>query len=261
MTLLNEADAIYLGDTAADRVYLGSTLVWEPEAVSVGPPVTSGLNVWLDASQLALADGAAVSPWPDLSGGGRDGAIVGSPAPVLRANALNGKPVVRMKPNEGRVRGNTGLVGSLPGYNFSLFYVGRMVGPTVGRIFSALYPATNFLTGFHSSGVDIAFDGTFIGSPAGYPGGLPTPWKQYGHTGLHDGATYTSYFYVNGSLVGTAAGPGGLQSGWNLSGYEATGVSETCDGEVAEMLIYNRKLTDPERISVEGYLRTKWGLP
>lgn len=38
MALLNEADAVYLGTAAADRVYLGSTMVWEPSASGLQPP-------------------------------------------------------------------------------------------------------------------------------------------------------------------------------------------------------------------------------
>ena len=35
MPLINEADNIYVGSTPADKVYLGTTLVWPP---AVTPP-------------------------------------------------------------------------------------------------------------------------------------------------------------------------------------------------------------------------------
>lgn len=57
---LDLADAVYLGTAAADRVYLGSTLVWEPAA---GDP---NLLVHYDFS----GSGTTV---PDMSGNGYDG--------------------------------------------------------------------------------------------------------------------------------------------------------------------------------------------
>ena len=38
MTLFNEADAIFVGDVAADRVYAGANLVWEKEAAGLTYP-------------------------------------------------------------------------------------------------------------------------------------------------------------------------------------------------------------------------------
>lgn len=54
MTLLNTADKVYIGDTAADRVYLGANLVWEPPAVGIVAPVFR--NNWLStyASRPAM---------------------------------------------------------------------------------------------------------------------------------------------------------------------------------------------------------------
>ena len=32
------------------------------------------------------------------------------------------------------------------------------------------------------------------------------------------------------------------------------------DGEIGEIIIFNRKLSDSERAQIEGYLRSKWGI-
>jgi len=263
MTLLNEADAVYVGDLEADRVYAGASLVWEKTGGAWLPTALAGLTVWLDASQLALADGAAVTSWPDLSGQHNDGAIVGTPLPVVRANALNGKAVVRTKINEGRVRGNTGIQLSglpAPGYNYTIIYVSRMVTGG-GRVFAGAYPEyTNFLVGYHQTNYDVAYDGAFRGSVVAIPS-WPTPWRMYTYTASHDGTIYEWVFNVDGVLKDTGIGSGaGLHNRYHLSGYSQTGVEETCDSEVAEVLIYNRRLADAERIQAEGYLRTKWGL-
>jgi hypothetical protein len=245
-------------DAATGALYKAGAQVWEPPRVAAFDPTRiAGLEVWLDASQLALADGAAVTSWPDLSGAGHPGAIVGTPAPVVRANAVKGQRVVRFKPNEGRVRGNTDLVGALGPYNFTLVYVSRMVGPTVGRIQAGQYPEVNFLIGSHTSGQDCMYAEGWVRNADPW-GALPAPWRLYGGAASHNGAAYDVRFYRDGVLSGTAASGGGMGTHYNLSGYSVTGTEETCDCEVAEMVIYDRKLSDAERVQVEDYLRGKW---
>lgn len=260
MTLLKDATRLYLGVQPVGAVYSGAAKAWP---LAFDPHSLGGLTVWLDASQLALADGAAISPWPDLSGAGNHGTITGTPPPTLRTNALNSKAVARFRPNEGMLRGNSGIGSSglpAPYYNYTIVYVTRTVGPTVGRAFSGLYPWTNFLVGFHSSGMDTAYDGSGFLVPASAYGALPTAWKLYGMTGSNGGSGGTDVFYSNGAALGSAGGGTGLQDRYNLSGYDATGTMESCDFEVAELLIYNRPLADAERQQVEAYLRDKWGL-
>lgn len=52
---LDDALAVHVGGTSATRVYLGSTLIWEPGAADPGlPPVTSGL-LWSTAASIDFA--------------------------------------------------------------------------------------------------------------------------------------------------------------------------------------------------------------
>ena len=257
MTTVIPGQRIYAGATEAGALLKEDELVW-PSA-GFDPVALGGLMVWLDASQLGLADGAAVSPWPDLSGTSHHGTIVGTPAPKVRTNTLNGLPVVRFTINEGRVRGNNGLVSGLPTFNFTLVYVARMVGPSIGRIFAGSYPSVNFLVGYHTSAYDSMYDNAWVNTGVPWPA-LPTPWKMHGADASHDGTNYLSRFLINGVVSGTITAGTGLAQGYNLSGYDITGTPETCDCEVAELVIYNHKLTDPERVEVEEYLRAKWGL-
>jgi hypothetical protein len=258
MALINVADKIYLGSTAVSAVYAGTVKVWP-----VDPKSIAGLTVWLDASQLGLANGAAVSPWPDMSGLGNNGAIVGTPPPTVRTNALNGMPVVRFTANQGMVRGNTSLLSSglpNPGNNFTVIYVARWVGPAAGRILGAIYPAPNCLVGFHNAGLDSFYDNGWIGSyVAGYS--LPSPWVKYGYTGNHNGTNYFGTAYKNGLVFGTkTTASDGFQANYALSGLDASTGSESSDAEVAEFVMYNRTLTGAERITVETYFSNKWGV-
>jgi hypothetical protein len=227
------------------------------ESFAFSPASLPGLAVWLDAAQLGLADGAAVAAWPNL---GSDAALVptmlGTPLPVLKAGLLNGKPVVRFQTGMGGLRGRTSVM-----QDYTLIYVGRvwLLPYSSGRLYSGAYPESgNFLLGYHVSfGMDCMYDEAEVGSGV-FP--VTTDWRMYGA----DGNTVSGYQarkFVDGVLSGAHVGGTGIRGYYNLSGYSLTTASETGDFDVAELLIYNRQLADAERISVENYLRTKWGLP
>jgi len=258
MPLLKDATAVKLGTTAVGAVYLGATKVWPTAFV---PTQLAGLTLWLDASQLALADGAALASWPDLSGGGHHGNIVGTPGPTVRANALKGQRVIRFSKDQGRVRGVHGVYtgATLSPYNFTLAYITRLWGPNVGRAYSSIYPSSgNVVVGFHSSAQDSCYLEGWISTGTGWTGS-PGTWKLYSLTARHDGTTYVPRFFLDGVLKGgPAGGSGSIGSEYALSGYDATGLSETMDCEVAELVMYNRELPDADRQTVEGYLRSKW---
>jgi hypothetical protein len=57
MTLLNAADALFLGDAAVDRVYLGATQVWPADA----PP--SAFATWGDTEGATLTDSGRTLTW------------------------------------------------------------------------------------------------------------------------------------------------------------------------------------------------------
>lgn len=252
MPILNTADKLYVGGTAATAVYLGDTKVWPLKSSEFSPSSLSGLAVWLDAVDV----GMITTQWPDKSGLGNHGTVVGPSAPIVRTNALNGLPVVGFSVSQGRVRGHSPVTNE-----FTLVYLTRMVGPTPGRIFTVTYPPNNCLVGWHISGGDACFDDAWIRSPTYAAGGpYPSPWRMYGFD-MSLTPLRHQQFYIDGVMSGEQSNVGqGFGGTYHLSGYDAVGDNETCDCEVAEMVIYNRKLTDVERQQVETYLRTKWGL-
>lgn len=223
--------------------------------VDVNKPTipTANLTVWLDAASLSLADGAGVDPWPNL-GSGSPGNITGTPAPTVRANALNGKPVVRFTFDEGRIRG-TGLCPN-GSYDLTVIYVARMVGPHLGRCFTNTYPDKNYLVGMHTSLDEWLFDNGAGSTGVGW--NAPHPWKLYENVSSE--TPRESRFFVNGIDKGFTGSSAGHDTRWNISGYDAVGNQETCDCEVAELITYDRPLSDTERIQVETYLKDKWGI-
>jgi hypothetical protein len=218
------------------------------------PKSITGLAVWLDASQLGLADGAAVSSWPNLNGA--NPTVIGTPVMTLKAGASpNGKPAVRFSANQGALRGAWATNPDA----YTIMYVVRRWGAGTGRAFTAQYPPSNFIVGFHSSGQNLAYNnGVFIyGANNTWPSTPPDPWKLYGA----DSTVGTDFrFFIDGVYNGGNAGsPGGLTGGWALSGYaDASDPTETMDCDIGELVIYDHRLTLLERTQVENYLLSKW---
>lgn len=257
MPLLNEADALYVGDQPVIKVYAGDVQVWPSAGWS--PADLAGLAIWLDASQLALANGAYVDTWPNLA----VPALVGTninPAPnrpVVRTNALNGLPVVTFATFNGLRWASTGI-----DLNWTVAYVGRATGAGIGRIVSSLYTPSNLLIGYWNGFENIAYVEGFLNPDARRA--QTTNWNLFSATGEGVPGNATAWLYDDGAFQsggqpGNANG-GGWKGYFNLNGY-APGSEETFGCEVAEAVFYDRRLTDVERIQVEDYLRTKWGLP
>ena len=242
-----------------------SSHAWTTEAAGVAgivftPDMLTGLAVWLDASQLGLADGASVAVWSDLSGANNHGNVVaGSFAPpTLKANVLRGLPVVRFVTQGGKVRGTCPTVTT----NLTVVYLVRRWGPTAGRAFTVTYPGSasyNFLVGYHTSSADWMYDNGNVNPPLGWVGDQqnpPTAWRLYGADATST-PVYKSRFFIDGVQTGVDWGGGqGMGGTYNLSGYADT--EETMDCDIAEFILYDRKLTDVERIKVENYMREKW---
>jgi hypothetical protein len=258
MTELNRADRLYIGGELASAAFVGSVKVWP---MIFRPIDISGCVVWLDASKITVANGAAVNGWTNLGSGPQPATFL-SPAPTLRTNALNGLPVVKITKGQGTFRfTGTGIT-----KDWTVIYVARRWRNTIGRILAAQYVAatnTNLLIGFWNQYMDVAYtEGWVSGDPAS--GGSATTWKMY--SADSNTAAATPRLFSNGVLIGTyptppLAGAPPSPATWNGTlclGHHDAEATENSDCEIAEVVMYNRKLSDAERQQVEGYLRNKW---
>jgi hypothetical protein len=251
-----------LGTGLSGYSFVGLDLGWNTAAVPV-VPVTAGLAVHHDAYQLALTDGASVTTWPNL-GTATQPTIVGTPPIFKTAISPTGLPAVRFSSTAaGGMRGNNASIygGSYPmRYTYTILYVARWVGPTGGRCFTAPYPeGGNYLIGYHTSGYDCMHDvGGWLKAPTAF-GAAPGPVRLYC---ARSEATVGVEFFINGvDQFGVAFTSADLNYYYNVNGYQLAGGGETGDFDVCELLIYDRKLPNTERVQVEDYLRTKWGVP
>jgi hypothetical protein len=214
------------------------------------PPVTAGLVRFFDASQLAgYMNGNPVSTWPDLSGNGANATVPGgnvSPTYVANAVTETGRPALYFPKNGGT--GNSGALHFTRASNI--------------RTVFAVFKGNSFLLTdtdayhFHRPGDDNPADPLWDGP------------SQHNWTSANivNGATYVNGTSVNGSSY---AMPTALHSGFNLVEVITTGnvqadsfnkdrTYHAGNQYQAEVIIYNRTLTEQERLTVENYLIKKW---
>lgn len=232
-------------------------------------PVREGLELWLDASRLAA--GRPVEVWPDASGRGRD---LAQPAREKRPLSVrvDGRPVVRF---DGRAQhlARTGGEGAFA--DLTVFVVAAPFSNAGGfRGMLALNaPGQNdFTSGLnldHGPNASVRFD--FLNAEgAGFPGArnLLKGSLEFGvlkRWCLAAGPSATR-LYVDGQFHGQrgrAASRVSLQEvTLGARRYELGGAPQVrgfWEGDIAEVLVYGRLLSDEERTAVDRYLALKHG--
>ena len=212
-------------------------------------PVSSGLVLRMDASKITgTADGAQLNTWADSSGAANNavrqsGSSIGYPKYV--ANGINGQPVVRF--NSGN--GNTG---DFMKFNRitnmrSVFWVFKE---------NAGLSGTRFLLGDDSS-----YEFHRGSSPNG-----PLWESNYSSTNIRHGTTKLMGGNINGTTTPLPSGSFQLVSLVTTGNVQANQICQdrtyhgSWQGDIAEILVYNRALTVQEEAAVGSYLAAKYGL-
>lgn len=245
--ILNDAHDLYLGEQNVDAAFVGLEKVWP--ALSFSPLSISGLAGWYDASQLKLADGALVNPWPDLSGYNRDlvsnpAVVPGSP-PSVKVNGLNGKRVVHYASAGDNLLTYLGAGGVSYGHFFMVAFYTHAVFADYDGLLSGLGGDQYLLIGtaglknWYGPGGGGTWDYYYNGIDSRQ--GLPAPMQEWAHLSLCRDQLYTISL-----SIGLDRTFGYLGRYWH--------------GDIAEIIAYDRKLPTIERQQVETYLKTKWGI-
>jgi hypothetical protein len=227
----------------------------------------SGLQVWFDASTLTDADGTALSTWPDSSGNGNAATSTGTARPLVKTNILNGKRVVRFDGSDDIMTspyaGTTGTVIAVYYLRSSSGYrsvchgqVGGGTGPWPSfqlMVMDNGRPVSQIL---RSKTADVAKP--TIGAATR---GSLTAWNTFVAT--IDDSTATVTARLNASRladtetesVATLKTPTGLVLGAGCY----NGPVDFTDLDIAELIIYNRVLSEVEIDRVGRGLAAKWG--
>ena len=226
---------------------MGAAIHFGASPASAAPPVTAGLKLHLDASQITgLSDGAAVTTWNDMSGLGNNAASAGTP--VYKPGILNGQPVVRFNGASSFTTANLS----------SLF-------PTAATVFIAttINNGNAYTLVKANPGVDEwwRWDGNGRSYPGVFRGNRLEGYCAMPNSGSHLFAISSSAsaweMSINGASQGVAV------ANYNAGGALVIGNGSSgggLNGDIAEVLIYSRVLTVEETKAVGYYLESKYGI-
>jgi len=219
-------------------------------------PVIANLRMNQSADTVDPSDASQVRPsggnlylanWVDQSGNGCNALQATSNAqPIYVANVLNGKPVIRFNGSSNY------LSTSLPQIagNKTLFVVQRRTNSTIGTEISSTSSTGHFLGNNTSTKetkgrLSVAHDLSLAGS-------LNTVAIK---TFIRAGGTET--LRLNAATPVSSTSIPDVANG----NYTISSSNYPFGGDIAEVIIYDRALSESERLVVEAYLEQKWTAP
>ncbi len=246
--------------------------------VAAGQPVaTSGLAVWLKADTGVTANGSGnVSAWSDQTvyqNNANQGDSGHQPTLVTSTTGLNGKPVVRFDGSSSYLTiadnpslwpsGAVTIIALAQTYsNNQQDLVDRSLNyGSFGDYWNP--PQYSYELGTDSNNIERGYLGTPGGSDLPGPAGrslrmsVATMVYDGTHQTIYDSGIEQSSAAVSGAIDYNNPNEHDLYIGTH-SGY--FGLGGFFDGDVAEILIYNRALTTSEQQQAEGYLADKYGV-
>jgi len=227
-------DASYVNKSFLITKALGNSII-EP----TGPIVVSGLQLWLDASDISSLStltntlSSNVGIWRDKSGYGRHAINTNlSNTPIRVDNAKNGKTVLRFNGTTSRLD----ISQQIP----------------MGDSFAVFKRSATAQSVYQRS--DNAFFRGFLGNA--YPSyNTHLTYRINNGSAANaapNAATGSNYFIVQGSNIQYSLGP-------VIVGYDTPSYAPL-NGDICEILIYNKILSENERLFILNYLNYKWAI-
>ncbi len=205
--------------------------------------------------------GSNVTNWNDVSGSLND-ASNGSSQPTLVSNAVNELPAVNFSGSQflqspsGFSNFTSGLTAMLVAKPVSVSAGARLFdygnGATSDNVMLSLPSSTGFTFSTYNSSTSSS-----VTASSGVTSGNFQLLES-----LYNGSN-TANLYVNGASAASSSSMQTLQNltrSGNYIGQDNSG-GNRFNGQIAEMLLWNRQLTAAERAAVEGYLLSKYQMP
>ena len=210
---------------------------------TAAPPVTTGLVLALDASEISgLSDGDQVNTWADSSGLAND-AIRQNGSPIYKTSQINGLPTVRFSSTDGGA-GDYLRFNRISTIRSVFWVVKENAGTSNGP----------FLLGDQDS---YDFHRESDNGPL---------WAGYASENIRNGTTKLMGTGIDGTSTSLPSGSFQLISLVTTGNVQANQVTQdrvyhgSWQGDIAEILIYDRALTTEEEELVGGYLTQKYDL-
>jgi glucuronoarabinoxylan endo-1,4-beta-xylanase len=217
------------------------------EAFATSLPVTNGLVLRMDASQVTCTDGGQVDAWADTSGSANHAIRLGGSSngyPKYVATGTNGLPVIRF--NSGSAVGDGFRIPRISNIRTVFWVMKENAGVEAGR----------FLLG----------DESVYQFHRGNPNGAL--WSSvYADAKVKNGTTKLMGNVIDGTLEPMPSERFQLVSLTTTGDVQANQICQdrtangSWQGDIAEILIYNRALTSVEEGEIGSYLATKYALP
>jgi hypothetical protein len=212
------------------------------------PSDITNLSAWYKADALGLNDGDAISSWTDSSGNAHH-AVQATSAnqPIYKAGVVNAKSAARFNGTSTFVK--IAFVLTQP---VTRFVVAKRA--SAGAFHSLVDGAATYcLLRYENSDALTAYAGSFL------TWGTPTPtsgqWRI--HQAIFNGASSSVRLRGGAAVTGdtNVLSPGGVTIGSYFAG---DGLF--FNGDIAEVIVYSRVLTNSESDRVGNYLASKYAL-
>tara|TARA_Y100000361_G_scaffold67823_1_gene59754 strand:- start:355 stop:2640 length:2286 start_codon:yes stop_codon:yes gene_type:complete len=256
------------------------------------PTTFGGCALWLDASDedTVITSGNNVTNWLDKSGNNNDAAVSGTLYPQYDGTTVSNKKAVDFVPTSlssgDTIKGSFSTSGSNQpgqsgGYSTFMVFKQRKFSGSATQEFAGIMEMAQGAFGTGSYGVRTIIQ-TF---GSGYSGGgsvnkvriarsgagasINASWSGGANNGYraNDNITLVSNVHNNGTSA--QAWCNGYRGGNETSTVDSNTYTHYCigddmtagdafNGQICEVIVYNKVLTDTERMAVEFYLARKW---
>lgn len=227
------------------------------------PLSISGCVLWLDGNDPATLPNDPVDEWNDKSGNANDAFdIAGVGLPDVETWSLNSNTCVQFDPvNLGMLQINSSA--SLINADYSLFTVCEMLASLDGNGFYILVPETGCKPqhGYYSDLPPDYFNVTTCDTGTSAIDIQPAPQYACAFSRVESGLMDTR---LNGATLLTAQA---TSTALGAQFYVMGGVFVTpdyiplCNLKIAEVVMYDRAITNGEITQLETYFYSKWSLP
>ena len=216
--------------------------------VSHDIPVTDGLYMRFEGKNYD----EKTKTWYDSGGSGRHipaSSITGTPYLMIQGSNSNGSS----KRSFQVLKGGTNVVinfGNPVLEQYTFFHIARYGGTGKNRIFTSI-AAPNWLAGFYGGTTNLGYTGV-----AHHSSWITSSTSNFYGTDFFIGCDCSNSYRTNGIERFTTNGSITYLPTVTVNGY----TGETSDFEIADVIIYNRYLSLDERIQIENYLASIYGI-
>jgi hypothetical protein len=238
------------------------------------PSSLGGLSLWLKADAGVTLSGSDVIAWADQSGN-ENNATARTGNPTFVSSVINGKPILRFD-------GTANLItNDFFAHNYDTPITIIAVSKASASTVRGAQPTARYIAGVTNNGgyeYGLSYGAYETENPnfsnsygISYVGGADIESSAMGENEKRIASTINSgsqiSFFLDGTLVGTAD-PADQSGGNNSTGAFSIGSDVVlneidnffCTCDIAEIIIYNRAITTPERQQVEAYLNQKYAI-